>query len=168
MNHVGPSSMDAEQAQTLLERLIGEVIERPHGRAALRSMEPAQVEADYARAWALLSAGDLSAATDAFGELARRVPDQHRIQLGFALCLQHHGLVEDALRHYGLAFVLDPSSATCAFRIGECLWVRGDHSDAREAMLTAIELGSIQDHDSQIIALAQASLDEWASAAPRT
>jgi len=159
--------MGADQAQALVDRLIGEVIELPHGQAALRSMEPAQVEADYARAWALLSAGDLSAATDAFGELARRVPDQHRVQLGFALCLQHYGLLADALRHYGLAFVLDPSSATCAFRIGECLWARGDHQDAREAMLTAIELGSIQDSDPQIIGLAQASLDEWASAATR-
>jgi len=168
MHATAPSDPDHEKAQALLSRLIDEVRALPGGKPVLESLDPVQIEADYGHAWMMLSASELEAATDAFGELARRVPDQHRVQFGLALCLQHHGLVADALRHYGLAFVLDPSSAACAFRIGECLWARGDHEDAREAMLTAIELGGIEGNDPRIIALAQATLDEWASCTVRS
>lgn len=157
-----------QQLSALLDRLLAELGASNEGRALLAAAEPTQVEADYDRAWQLMAAGDMDAATDAFGELAQRAPDQHRIQFGLGLCLQHHGLVDDALRHYGLAFVLDPSQAACAFRMGECLLARGDLEDGREAMLTAIELSSIEGHDPEIRHYAQEALDEWASqATPR-
>lgn len=165
MSRAVPSLPDTGQIQAQWTRLLGEVRSLPQGGELLDALEPERVEADYERAWTMLSTGDLVAATDAFGELARRVPDQHRIQFGFALCLQHHGLLVDALKHYGLAFVLDPSSAACAFRIGECLWAQGDHEDAREAMLTAIELSRIAGNDQQIRLLAQSALDDWVSGA---
>lgn len=167
MNSADSTDPDFAHNKALLDRLIDEASAVPRGAAILQSLEPAQIEADYGRAWEMLSAGELSAAADAFGELARRAPDQHRVHFGFALCLQHHGLVDDALRHYGLAFALDPSSAACAFRMGECLWARGDHEDAREAMLTAIELCSIEGNDPQIIGWAQSTLDEWTSGSAR-
>ena len=82
-------------------------------------------------------------ATEQFGQLAVRVPDQFRIQFGFALCLQYFGMVEDAGRHFSLAYLLDPSSAACAFRLGECLRAAGHREEAREALLTAIQLLSL-------------------------
>lgn len=152
-----------EQAQALLDRLLQELGSSAEGRTMLASVEPAQVDADYERAWRLMADDDMIGATDAFGELAQRVPDQHRIQFGFALCLQHHGMVDDALRHYSLAFVLDPSQAACAYRLGECLFATGDLEAAREAMLTAIELAVIEGNDPNVGLYARQALDEWAT-----
>ena len=152
-----------EQAQALLDRLLQELGSSAEGRAMLASVEPAQVDADYERAWRLMADGDMIGATDAFGELAQRVPDQHRIQFAFALCLQHHGLVDEAMRHYSLAFILDPSQAACAYRMGECLFATRALEAAREAMLTAIELSAIEGNDPDIATYAQQALDEWAA-----
>ena len=152
---------DAQWAQA--ESMISELLQQIRAQAAspeeAAEADPAVVERDYAQAWQAMADGDMLRATDLFGELALRAPDQFRVQFGFGLCLQHAGLVEDAGRHFGLAYVLDPSSAACAFRLGECLLTAGHRDDAREAFLTAIELCDVPDTDQEIRAYAQDALD---------
>ena len=148
-----------EQAQAMLDELLANIASTPEGAQALADAQPAQIEAEYALAWQAMAAGDMVAAADAFGQLTIKAPDQYRVQFGWALCLQHFGLLEDAGRHYGLAYVLDPSSAACAYRLGECLLATAQFEAAREALLTAIELCDVPGSDQDIRSYAQAALD---------
>jgi hypothetical protein len=84
MHATAPTEPDLEKAQALLSRLIDEVCALAGGKAVLETLDTVQIEADYERAWMMLSAGELDTATDAFGELSRRVPDQYRVQFGLA------------------------------------------------------------------------------------
>jgi Flp pilus assembly protein TadD len=149
-----------ENPEELLQALITQMRSTPEGAAALQRLEPEQIDTDYAVAWEALDQGDMMRATDLFADLAQRVPDQHRIHFGFGLCLQHFGLARDAARHYGYAFVLDPSSAACAFRMGECLAHLGDRDAAREAYTTAVELCAIEGNAPEIRDFALQALDE--------
>ncbi len=148
-----------EQLQSRLEEVLQSLASTPEGAQALAEIEPARIDAEYAVAWQAMASGDMVAAADAFGSLALKVSDQYRVQFGWALCLQHFGLVEDAGRHYGLAYLLDPSSAACAYRLGECLLATGQIEDAREALLTAIQLCDVPGADPDIRGHAQAALD---------
>ncbi len=149
------SALDEQVLQDMLAAALAE----PGSGEKLAQIDSARIEADYAEAWQALHAGDMARATERFGALATRAPDQYRIQFGFALCLQHFGLIEDAGRHFSLAYVLDPSSASCAFRLGECLHAAGHFEAAREALLTAIQLCDVPGADPAIRQFAQDELD---------
>lgn len=151
---------ESNNAEALLQALMAQMRTTPEGAAELQQLEPAQIDADYALAREALDLGDMIRATDLFADLAQRAPDQHRVHFGFGLCLQHFGLARDAARHYGYAFVLDPSSAACAFRMGECLAHLGDREAAREAFSTAVELCAIEGNAPEIREFALQSLDE--------
>lgn len=127
-----------------------------------RSLEPAELEAAYERAWHALNEERMDEALDAFVDLAIAAPGDRRFQWGTALCFHHFGRIEDAARHYGLCYVLDPSDAACAYRIGECLEAKGMISDAREAWNTAVQLCEVPGANPDIRALAQAGLDRLA------
>lgn len=124
-----------------------------------RQLEPATLETQYARAWQALAEERMDEALDAFVDLAMASPGDRRFQWGVALCFHHFGRIEDAARHYGLCYVLDPSDAACAFRIGECLVTKGLVQDAREAFNTAILLSAIPGANPDIRGLAQDALD---------
>ncbi len=143
----------------MLDELLAAIGSTPEGVRALQEIDPVQLEAEYALAWQAMAQEDMVAAAEAFGQLAVKAPDQYRVQFGWALCLQHFGLTQDAGRHYGLAFVLDPSSAACAYRLGECLLATSQFEAAREALLTAIELCEVPGNDPAIRGYAQAALD---------
>ena len=124
-----------------------------------RRLEPAELEAQYAQAWQALAEERMDEALDAFVDLAMASPADRRFQWGVALCFHHFGRIEDAARHYGLCYVLDPSDAACAFRIGECLESQGLFQDAREAYNTALLLSEIPGANPDIRSLAQKALD---------
>lgn len=130
--------------------------------SARLALEPAQIEADYVRAWHALNEERMDEALDAFVDLAIAAPGDRRFQWGAALCFHHFGCIEDAARHYGLCYVLDPSDAACAYRIGECLEAKGLISDAREAWNAAVSLCEVPGANPDIRALAQAGLDRLA------
>lgn len=124
-----------------------------------RALEPAQLEAAYEQAWHALNEERMDEALDAFVDLALAAPGDRRFQWGTALCFQYFGRIEEAARHYGLCYVLDPSDAACAYRIGECLEAKGMTEDAREAWNTALLLCEVPGANLDIRALAQAGLD---------
>ena len=148
-----------EQAEAMLDEMLKAIASTPVGAQALVDADPALIEAEYALAWQAMADGEMVAAADAFGQLAIKAPDQYRVQFGWALCLQHFGMIEEAGRHYSLAYVLDPSSAACAYRLGECLLATSQLEAAREALLTAIELCDVPGSDPEIRGYAQAALD---------
>ena len=124
-----------------------------------RQVEPAMLEARYAQAWQALAEERMDEALNSFVDLAIASPGDRRFQWGVALCFHHFGRIEDAARHYGLCYVLDPSDAACAFRIGECLESAGLIQDAREAFNTALLLCDVPGANQDIRALSQAALD---------
>ncbi|MEK0416418.1 MAG: hypothetical protein RI949_424 [Pseudomonadota bacterium] len=132
-----------------------------------RRLEPSALEAAYYQAWHALHDERMDEALNAFVDLAIAAPGDRRFQWGVALCLQHFGRIDDAARHYGLAYVMDPSDAACAFRLGECLAAKGHLDDARDAWNAAIQLCEVPGANLEIRKMAQAALDRLSGAAAR-
>lgn len=142
-----------------LKKALDQILESPMTQQLLEATNPANIDKAYAPAWQALAEGQIESATEQFAQLAALAADQFRVQFGFALCLQHQGLVERAAHHYSTAYVLDPSSASCAFRLGECLNALGYREEAREALLTAVQLCEVAGTDPNIRDYANAELD---------
>lgn len=130
----------------------------PEGRARLAT-DPATLEATYERCWHALNEERMDEALDGFVDLVIAAPADRRFQWGTALCFHYFGRIEDAARHYGLCYIMDPSDAACAYRIGECLQATGLYEDAREAWNTALLLCDVPGANQDIRILAQAALD---------
>lgn len=144
-----------------LKKALDKILEAPIVAQVDEVVSPRNLELAYEEAWQALVDGQMDDATQRFGQLAMLAPDQFRVQFGFALCLQNAGLIERAAQHYSTAYILDTSSAACAFRLGECLNLLGHREEAREALLTAIQLCEVPGTDQQIRDFAQAELDRF-------
>ena len=108
--------------------------------AEMNGVPPKELEALYAQAFDFVEREDFESALDPFVFLVVNNPYDFRFQFGYGLCLHMLGRVEDAAKHYGLAYMLDPSDAGCAFRLGECHVAMGDREAAVEAFETAVAL----------------------------
>jgi Flp pilus assembly protein TadD len=97
-----------------------------------------------------------------FADLAQAAPLEPRFQFGLGLCLQHSGEINAAHRCYAIAFMLDPSDAACAYRIGECLIALGDLPAARDGLHTALALCAVPGTDPALRSLVEAQLDQLA------
>ena len=126
--------------------------------AELIGVTPEHLESVYDRGCERVAAEDFESALDAFLFLAVHDPYEFRYQFGYATCLQQLGSIADAAKHFGLAWILDPSDAGCAFRLGECHAAMGDRDAAREAFETAIQLCGPPNFDPQIRAAAEDGL----------
>jgi type III secretion system low calcium response chaperone LcrH/SycD len=108
--------------------------------AELGEIPPGDLEALYVQAFDHVERKEFDAALELLLALVVNNPCDFRFQFGYGLCLHQLGRTADAAKHYGIAFMLDPSDAGCAFRLGECLAVMGDREAATEAFETAIAL----------------------------
>ncbi len=126
----------APAAETVQRVLVSEAL------AELKHVPQNELETVYAEACARVNHQDFEGAMAHLQYLVVHDPYDFRFQFGFGLCLHQLGSVTDAFKHYGLAWVLDPSDAACAFRLGECHAAMGDHEAAYEAFQTAIVLCS--------------------------
>jgi type III secretion system low calcium response chaperone LcrH/SycD len=130
------SQAEAEQAvSAIMKQMMGGAT-----LAELAAIPPAEIEALYTEAYEHVQREEFDAAIDPLLALVISNPYDFRFQFGYALCLHQLGRTEDAAKHYGLAYVLDPSDAGCAFRLGECLAAMGDREAATEAFESAIAL----------------------------
>lgn len=98
------------------------------------------LETLYAQAFEHVEKEEFDAALELLMTLVVSNPYDFRFQFGYALCLHQLGRAPDAAKHYGIAYMLDPSDAGTAFRLGECLASMGDREAATEAFETAIAL----------------------------
>jgi tetratricopeptide (TPR) repeat protein len=112
----------------------------------------------YEQACEHLARGRIDQAAVQFEALVQAAPLEQRFHFGLGLCLQDAGQIADAMRHYGVAYVLDASDAACAFRMGECLAAAGLVDDAREAFEAAKALSSLPSNASEVGQMAQAAL----------
>lgn len=117
-----------------------------------------ELEAAYAQACAHVDREDFNSALELLLYVVVHDPYDFRFQFGYALCLHQLGQVADAARHYGLAWMLDPSDAGSAFRLGECHAALGDHDAAAEAFHTAIALCNPPHLQSEIRLASEAAL----------
>ncbi len=148
-----------KEIELLTKQLDAALPELVAQRDRAAASAPVDLEALYELAWDALNESKMDEALDRFVDLAIAAPTDRRFQWGAALCLHHFGLIEDAARHYGICYILDPSDAACAYRIGECLEVRRLFDDAREAWSTALLLCEVPGANPEIRSLAQAGLD---------
>jgi tetratricopeptide (TPR) repeat protein len=102
---------------------------------------------------------DYATALDLGWVLVYGDPTDRDSTLDFALCLQHLGETESAVRFYGTALLLDPSDPYCIFRLGECLETLGQAEEACEAYRSAIELSWADAAFEEIRQHAQARLE---------
>lgn len=157
--HATPTPRAIETDLSPLKKALDQIFEAPITQQLLEATNAASLDKAYALAWQALAEGQIESATEQFAQLAALAADQFRVQFGFALCLQHQGLIERAAHHYSTAYVLDPSSASCAFRLGECLNALGYREEAREALLTAVQLCEVPGTDPNIREFVNAELD---------
>jgi tetratricopeptide (TPR) repeat protein len=120
--------------------------------------DPAALAEAYKKACEHLARGEMEQAWVQFEGLVQAAPLEQRFQFGLGLCLQEAGRISDALRHYGVAYVLDASDAACAFRMGECLAAAGQAEEAREAFEATVALSKLPSNSVQVGQLAQAAL----------
>jgi tetratricopeptide (TPR) repeat protein len=157
--HATTTPVAIEPDLSPLKKALDQILQAPITQQLLEATNAARLDTAYALAWQALAEGRLESATEQFAQLAALAADQFRVQFGFALCLQHQGLIEQAAHHYSTAYVLDPSSASCAFRLGECLNALGYREEAREALVTAVQLCEVPGTDPNIREFATAELD---------
>lgn len=120
--------------------------------------DPAALVKAYQQACERLAQADMDQATVQFEGLVQAAPLEQRFQFGLGLCLQNAGRIADALRHYGVAYVLDASDAACAFRMGECLAAAGLLDDAREAFEAAMALSKLPSNAIEVGQMAETAL----------
>ena len=123
------------QAADALQRLFG-----GQTLAEMNGVSREELETVYGEACERVNQEDFEGALAHLQYLVVHDPYDFRFQFGFGLCLHQLGSVTDAAKHYGLAWMLDPSDAGCAFRLGECHEAMGDREAAYEAFQTAIAL----------------------------
>ena len=158
------SPINSPQELEFQLKLFGQELERalialdPTGQMR-QAMTAAQVEQLYPEARALLASGQVDAALEPFTRLVVCAPHDARFQLGLGLCLQRLGRIEDAARHYGMAYIMNPSDAACAFRLAECLESSGDVTEAKDAYLAALQLCDVPGASQELRPYAQAGLD---------
>jgi len=124
-----------------------------------QAMTMASTEELYTRARSLLTSRQMDEALEAFTQLVLCAPHNPRFQFGLGLCLHHFGRIVDASRHYGLAYIMNPSDAACAFRLAECLESAGDLIEAKDAYLAALQLCDVPGAPQQLRPHAQAGID---------
>lgn len=120
--------------------------------------DPAALTQAYQKACEHLTRGEMEQARVQFEGLVQAAPLEQRFQFGLGLCLQEAGRITEALRHYGVAYVLDASDAACAFRMGECLAAAGQAEEAREAFEATMALSQLPSNAVQVGQWAQAAL----------
>jgi type III secretion system low calcium response chaperone LcrH/SycD len=108
--------------------------------AGIKGVPQEQLEGAYERACDLVDGEDYDAALEPLMLLVTHDPYDFRFQFGYGLCLHQLGRAEDAAKHYGLAYMLDPHDPGCVFRLGECHAELGDAEAATEAFEAAISL----------------------------
>ena len=143
------------------DQLAIEALQRVFGGETLAEMNgvpPEELEKIYAEGVDLVEREDFDAALDPFCLLVIHNPYEFRFQFGYGLCLHMLGHVEDAAKHYGIAYMLDPSDAGCALRLGECHAAMGDRESAEEAFETAIALCSPPDINPEVRIAAEAAM----------
>ncbi|MRD47056.1 tetratricopeptide repeat protein [Caenimonas koreensis] len=128
-------SIDTAPAVEVLQRIFVE-----DALAEIDQVPQEQLEAVYAEVWERVVRQDFAGALGPLLFLVVHDPYEFRFQFSYGLCLQQEGRVADAARHYGLAWMLDPSDPACAYRLGECHAALGDRDAAAEAFETAIAL----------------------------
>ncbi|MBC7604526.1 MAG: hypothetical protein H7255_17925 [Ramlibacter sp.] len=119
-----------------------------------------QLEAVYAEVWERVTRQDFEGALGPLLFLVMHDPYEFRFQFSYGLCLQQEGRVAHAAKHYGLAWMLDPSDAGCAYRLGECHAVLGDREAATEAFETAIALCVAPQFNAEIRLASEAALQK--------
>jgi Flp pilus assembly protein TadD len=133
---IAPETVDAADTdEGPLSRLFGGAT-----LAEINGVAHEQLEAVYAKACDSVEQEDFEGALAHMLHVVVHNPYEFRFQFGYALCLHQLGRVADASKHYGLAWMLDPSDAAAAFRLGECHAALGDREAAAEAFETAIAL----------------------------
>lgn len=130
-----PISSGDTQAADALQRLFG-----GETLAEMNGVRQEELETVYNEACERVDLEDFEGALAHLQYLVVHDPYDFRFQFGFGLCLHQLGSVTDAAKHYGLAWMLDPSDAGCAYRLGECHAAMGDREAAYEAFQTAIAL----------------------------
>ncbi|HVZ46462.1 MAG TPA: tetratricopeptide repeat protein [Ramlibacter sp.] len=126
----------------------------------IEAVPQSRLEAAYAEACVLIDSEDFEGALDRLLDLVMQDPYDFRFQFGYGLCLQQLGRTKDAAMHFGLAWMLDPCDAGCAYRLGECHAALGDREAAAEAFETAIALCSPPGLNPDIRLACEAALDQ--------
>lgn len=144
---------DAPAGEDALQRLFGGAT-----LAEINQVPPEQLECVYAKGCDSVEREDFQGALDDMLYVVIHNPYEFRYQFAYGLCLHQLGQVADAARHYGLAWMLDPSDAGTAFRLGECHAALGDRAAAAEALETAIELCQPPNMQPDIRVAAEAAL----------
>ena len=140
------------------EQALGQLYEALNLKPRATLVDSTRLASAYESACGLLQQGKMEQALAQFQDLVQSAPLEQRFQFGLGLCLQGCGRIADALRHYGVAYVLDASDAACAFRIGECLAAAGLQDDAREALEAAMTLSHLPTNSPLVRELAEAAL----------
>lgn len=150
MEHLNTANPEPEDA---FQRLFGGAT-----LAEINQVPLEQLEVIYAQACAHVDEDDFEGALERLLYVVVHDPYDFRFQFGYALCLHQLGQVADAAKHYGLAWMLDPSDAGSAFRLGECHAALGDHEAAAEAFHTAIALCNPPDLQPEIRLASESAL----------
>jgi type III secretion system low calcium response chaperone LcrH/SycD len=108
--------------------------------AALYGLDADELEALYALAYNLYNQARWAQALKLFSFLTFHDHLERRFHLGRAACLQMLKQHEDALRAYGLAYVLDVLDPMVSLRIAECLIALRRKEDALTALETVVAL----------------------------
>jgi Flp pilus assembly protein TadD len=143
----------APAGEDALQRLFGGAT-----LAEINQVPQEQLEAVYTVGCERVDREDFEGALDPMLYVVVHNPYEFRYQFAYGLCLHQLGQVADAAKHYGLAWMLDPSDAGTAFRLGECHAALGDQEAAAEAFETAKALCDPPTFQSNIRLAAEAAL----------
>ncbi|HLA74003.1 MAG TPA: SycD/LcrH family type III secretion system chaperone [Steroidobacteraceae bacterium] len=108
--------------------------------ADMYGLEPEELEPMYALGFSLYNQARWSEALRVFSHLTFHSHLEQRFHVGRAACLQMLKQHEDALRAFGLAYLLDAEDPSVSLHIAECLIALGKKEDARGVLENVAEL----------------------------
>jgi type III secretion system low calcium response chaperone LcrH/SycD len=108
--------------------------------AALYGLSTKELEPMYALGYSLYNQARWTEALKVFSFLTYHSHLEQRFHVGRAACLQMLKQHEEALRAYGLAYLLDASDPSVSLHIAECLIALGKKEEARGVLENVAEL----------------------------
>lgn len=131
-----PNDIDREPFLAWLDALV----KRLEATPVVYPLDPAIVEAVYARAYAALEASQWAHAWKLFVMLLGQRPTEPRMLVGFAHAFKGLGMPQYAAVPYGLAAYIDPEHPAPMLGFAQCL-IAMHEAEAARAMLSNLVSG---------------------------